>query len=136
MWEADIHAFVCDWLRDRFNGLPLKHAGKVLWIEPYPDALLEPADPAPGPESHYESRETISFAFITALQQLPPRQREAVVLRYYGELSEAQTAAAMGCSVGAVKSHTSRANASASAATTRQTAARTSFSFTPPSASR
>ena len=47
-----------------------------------------------------------------ALQQLPPRQREAVVLRYYGDLSEAQTAAAMGCSVGAVKSHTSRAMAS------------------------
>jgi dipeptidyl aminopeptidase/acylaminoacyl peptidase len=34
VWEADIHAFVCDWLRDRFNGMPLKHAGKVLWIEP------------------------------------------------------------------------------------------------------
>ena len=47
-----------------------------------------------------------------ALQQLPPRQREAVVLRYYGDLSEAQTAAAMGCSTGAVKSHMSRAMAS------------------------
>jgi len=34
VWEADIHAFVCDWLRERFNGMPLKHAGKVLWIEP------------------------------------------------------------------------------------------------------
>ena len=49
---------------------------------------------------------------MQALQKLPPRQREAVVLRYYGDLSEAQTAAAMGCSVGAVKSHTSRAMAS------------------------
>jgi RNA polymerase sigma-70 factor (sigma-E family) len=50
-------------------------------------------------------------AVLLALQQLPRRQREAVVLRYYGDLSEAQTAAAMGCSTGAVKSHTSRAMA-------------------------
>jgi RNA polymerase sigma-70 factor (sigma-E family) len=48
---------------------------------------------------------------IRALQQLPARQREAVALRYYSDLTEAQTAAAMGCSVGAVKSHTSRAMA-------------------------
>ncbi|HUR51278.1 MAG TPA: SigE family RNA polymerase sigma factor [Mycobacteriales bacterium] len=47
-------------------------------------------------------------AVLEALHALPRRQREAVVLRYYGDLSEAQTAAAMGCSVGAVKSHTSR----------------------------
>jgi RNA polymerase sigma-70 factor (sigma-E family) len=48
---------------------------------------------------------------LEALRQLPRRQREAVTLRYYGDLTEAQTAAAMGCSVGAVKSHTSRAMA-------------------------
>ena len=48
---------------------------------------------------------------LEALRALPRRQREAVVLRYYGDLSEAQTAAAMGCSTGAVKSHTSRAMA-------------------------
>jgi pimeloyl-ACP methyl ester carboxylesterase len=34
VWEADIHAFVCDWLRDRFNGIPVKHPGKALWLEP------------------------------------------------------------------------------------------------------
>ncbi len=34
VWEADIHAFVCDWLRERFNGVPLKHPGKVLYLEP------------------------------------------------------------------------------------------------------
>lgn len=48
-------------------------------------------------------------AVLAALQRLPRRQREAVVLRYYADLTEPQTAAAMGCSVGSVKSYTSRA---------------------------
>jgi RNA polymerase sigma-70 factor (sigma-E family) len=43
------------------------------------------------------------------LQQLPPRQRAAIVLRYYEDLSEAETAEAMRCSVAAVKSMTARA---------------------------
>ena len=43
-----------------------------------------------------------------ALAVLPRRQREAVVLRYLGDLSEQQTAAVIGCSVGSVKTHSSR----------------------------
>ena len=34
VWEADIHAFVCDWMRERFNGVPVKHPGKSLWVDP------------------------------------------------------------------------------------------------------
>jgi RNA polymerase sigma-70 factor (sigma-E family) len=44
-----------------------------------------------------------------ALAALPDRQRQAVVLRYYADLSVEETAAVMRCSTGAVKSHTSRA---------------------------
>ncbi|ROO83644.1 RNA polymerase sigma-70 factor (sigma-E family) [Actinocorallia herbida] len=47
-------------------------------------------------------------AVVRALHGLPPRQREALVLRYYADLSEAEIAAAMGISRGAVKSHTAR----------------------------
>jgi RNA polymerase sigma-70 factor (sigma-E family) len=43
-----------------------------------------------------------------ALLALPPRQRAAVVLRHYEDLSEAQAAAALGCSLGTVKSQTSK----------------------------
>jgi len=50
-------------------------------------------------------------AVVAALHGLPERQREALVLRYYAEFSEAQIASAMGISRGAVKSHTSRAMA-------------------------
>jgi RNA polymerase sigma-70 factor (sigma-E family) len=45
---------------------------------------------------------------FAALRRLPERQRTAVVLRYYQDLSEAETAAAMGCSLGTVKSSVSR----------------------------
>ncbi len=47
-------------------------------------------------------------AVVAALRQLPDRQREAIVLRYYADMSEAEIAAAMKISRGAVKSHTAR----------------------------
>jgi RNA polymerase sigma-70 factor (TIGR02960 family) len=54
----------------------------AIWLEPYPDILLEEvSDPAPGPEARYEARESISLAFVSALQFLPPRQRVVLVLR-------------------------------------------------------
>jgi len=55
-------------------------------------------------------------AVIAALRGLPARQREAIVLRYYADLSEAEIAAAMRISRGAVKSHTSRGMAALRAA--------------------
>jgi RNA polymerase sigma-70 factor (ECF subfamily) len=52
------------------------------WLEPYPDSLLDDIiDTSPGPDARYETREAVELAFITALQQLPPRQRSILVLR-------------------------------------------------------
>jgi len=56
--------------------------GEVVWLEPYPDALLEGGlGGPPGPEARYEQTEAISLAFVTALQVLPPRQLAVLVLR-------------------------------------------------------
>ena len=56
--------------------------GEVVWLEPLPDAVLEGAVDAPlGPEARYEQIESISLAFVTALQLLPPRQLAVLVLR-------------------------------------------------------
>jgi RNA polymerase sigma-70 factor (sigma-E family) len=70
---------------------------------------------APKPPPDMPSAEHGAFALlersavIDALRTLPTRQREALVLRFYADLSEAQIADAMGISRGAVKSHTARA---------------------------
>jgi len=56
--------------------------GEVVWLEPYPDALLERAlGGPPGPEARYEQTEAISLAFVTALQALPSRQLAVLILR-------------------------------------------------------
>ena len=56
--------------------------GEVVWLEPYPDNFLQGAIEVPlGPEAHYEQTESISLAFVTALQVLPPRQVAVLILR-------------------------------------------------------
>jgi RNA polymerase sigma-70 factor (ECF subfamily) len=53
-----------------------------VWLEPYPDALLEGAlDQSLGPDARYETREAVGLAFMVALQHLPPLQRATLVLR-------------------------------------------------------
>ena len=63
-----------------------------------------------------------SDAALAALRGLPVRQREAILLRYYADLSGDQTAAVMGISRGAVKSHTARGMAALRAAVEQPTA--------------
>ena len=78
--------------------------------------VVDKRAPEPPPDMPGAEQEALALlersALVSALRALPLRQREALVLRYYAGLSEAQIASAMGISRGAVKSHTSRAVAS------------------------
>ncbi|MGH9151028.1 MAG: sigma factor-like helix-turn-helix DNA-binding protein [Acidimicrobiales bacterium] len=60
----------------------------------------------PGATSDHSGRAAFSVDLGAGLRALPRRRREAVVLRHLIDLPEAAVAAAMGCSVGAVKQHT------------------------------
>ncbi len=60
------------------------------------------------PEAQLEQRQTMALIEI-ALTKLPNRQREAFVMRYWEDMDVAETALAMGCSQGSVKTHCSRA---------------------------
>jgi RNA polymerase sigma-70 factor (TIGR02960 family) len=86
--------------------------GDVVWLEPYPDALLEGAIDAPlGPEARYEQTEAISLAFVTALQVLPPRQRAVLVLRDVLGFHADEVAELLDATVDSVKSVLKRARA-------------------------
>lgn len=63
----------------------------------------------PGPEIE---RSADAAAVVAAVDALPPRQREAVVLHYFHDLPEAEVAALLGCAIGTVKSQLSKARAS------------------------
>lgn len=57
---------------------------------------------------HLDDDATLRLTLAAALRKLPRRQREAIALRYLADLSEEQTAAALGVSAGAVKTHVHR----------------------------
>src|ERR1700727_2311716 len=87
--------------------------GEVVWLEPYPDALLEGAIGAPlGPEARYEQTESISLAFVTALQVLPPRQLAVLVLRDVLGFGASEVAGLLDSTVTSVTSALKRARAS------------------------
>ncbi|GAA4716309.1 SigE family RNA polymerase sigma factor [Pedococcus ginsenosidimutans] len=78
------------------------------WTAEYPTASLpeRPASASGTPEAETTERRR---DLLAALAPLPRGQRAVVVLRYFYDLSEAQTAEALGCTVGTVKSQSSRA---------------------------
>jgi RNA polymerase sigma-70 factor (ECF subfamily) len=93
--------------------------GEVLWLQPYPDVLLEGLpDQAPGPEARYESREAISLAFVTAVQLLPPNQRAVLLLRDVLGFRARETAELLGLTEDAVTSALKRARATMDATRT------------------
>ena len=86
--------------------------GEVVWLEPYPDALLEGAIAMPlGPEVRYETTESISLAFVTALQALPPRQLAVLVLRDVLGFHASEVADMLGSTLESVNSALKRARA-------------------------
>jgi RNA polymerase sigma-70 factor (ECF subfamily) len=87
--------------------------GEVVWLQPFPDALLEGAvDGPPGPEARYEQNESISLAFVTALQVLPPRQLAVLILRDALGFHASEVADMLDSTVESVTSALKRARAS------------------------
>ena len=87
--------------------------GEVVWLEPFPDALLEGAVGVPlGPEARYEQTESISLAFVTALQVLPPRQLAVLILRDVLGFHAKEVAEMLDSTVESVNSALKRARAS------------------------
>jgi RNA polymerase sigma-70 factor (ECF subfamily) len=83
---------------------------EVPWLQPYPDLLLDQTAPSDEqPEAVAISRETISLAFLAALQILPPRQRAALIARDVLGWPASETASALGTSVAAANSALQRA---------------------------
>jgi RNA polymerase sigma-70 factor (TIGR02960 family) len=87
--------------------------GEVVWLEPFPDALLEGAmGVPPGPAARYEQAESVSLAFVTALQVLPPRQLAVLILGDVLGFRASEVAGLLDSTAGSVKSALKRARAS------------------------
>jgi RNA polymerase sigma-70 factor (TIGR02960 family) len=113
-WLYRIATNVClDMLRrNSRRATVMRSHPEVPWIQPYPDLLLDQAAPADEqPEAVAIARETISLAFLAALQVLPPRQRAALIARDVLGWPASETASALGTSVAAANSALQRARA-------------------------
>ena len=126
----------------------LSSTGEVLWLQPYPDELLEePGGEGDDPEAAVVSKETIELAYLVAIQRLVPLQRAVLILRDVLGCSAKETADVLETSAPAVNSALQRARATmsqylpSSAASGRRTSTRpqqseTSWSATSSTARR
>jgi RNA polymerase sigma-70 factor (TIGR02960 family) len=93
-----------------FEPPPPTRMAEPLWLEPYPDALLdELPDAAAGPDARYETKEAVGLAFVTGLQHMAPRQRAVLVLRDVLGFRAAEVADTLGVTEAAVTSALFRA---------------------------
>jgi RNA polymerase sigma-70 factor (ECF subfamily) len=99
--------------------------GEVHWLEPYPDTLLDGAiSAAPSPEARYEQAQSMSLAFVTGLQVLPPRQLAVLILRDVLGFHADEVAGMLDTTVESVKSALKRARAGMQPVTAVQEALR------------
>ena len=90
---------------------------RLPWLQPFPDDQLPEAPAAERqPEAEAVAGETLELIFLTAIQQLPPQQRAAVILRDVAGWSAAETADLLGTSQAAANSAVQRARAGLRAA--------------------
>lgn len=99
-------------LRSRIVDVQRRRTFRLRWLSPQDerdeDSAIDWADEGPDPQRAHDGREAYG-KLAEALRELPRRQREAFTLRVLEELNVADTAEAMGCTEGSVKTHLSRA---------------------------
>lgn len=103
------------WRRITRAGVPEPYVRQVMVnaaVDRWRRGRRRPEEPLPAQDGTAAADHAVALAdrdlLIRALAELPLRQRTVLVLRYFADLSEAQTAATLGCSVSAVKSQASR----------------------------
>jgi RNA polymerase sigma-70 factor (ECF subfamily) len=113
-WGPLFHCILQSRIRDWYRRTKVRNRWRE-WFGNKPesdensdDPLEAVADPSAGPDEELK-RKRAGSALIAALRTLPLRQQQAFLLRVWEELDVAQTAAAMNCSEGSVKTHLFRA---------------------------
>jgi RNA polymerase sigma-70 factor (ECF subfamily) len=102
------------WMPDQVGGptkdMPGAPATDVAWLEPYPDSDFQGvADDAPNPEARYAAREAVQLAFVATIQELPPRQRAALLLCDVLGWAAAEAATLLGGTTASINSALQRA---------------------------
>ena len=80
-----------------------------VWVEPYADEILELEDAYEAPDASYEQREAVELAFVAALQNLPPNQRAALIMREVLGFSAKEAAESLDTTTASVNSALQRA---------------------------